>query len=89
MHYRRFIRFIVFKIYQVRSIITVAEECAGRKLASLKVLNSYRVNEDSTYKYFEVISVDAAHTTIRNDPRINWICNPIHKPLRLTNVMFA
>ncbi|KAK9144354.1 hypothetical protein Sjap_004257 [Stephania japonica] len=35
--------------------------------------------QDSTYKYFEVILIDPAHNAIRNDPRINWICNPVHK----------
>ncbi|KAL9665660.1 hypothetical protein QQ045_021081 [Rhodiola kirilowii] len=62
-----------------RSKRSVAEERAGRKLGGLKVLNSYWINEDSTYKYFEVMLVDAAHNAIRNDPRINWICNPVHK----------
>ncbi|ESR44737.1 hypothetical protein CICLE_v10002413mg [Citrus x clementina] len=51
-----------------RSKRSVAEERAGRKLGGLKVLNSYWINEDSTYKYFEVILVDAAHNAIRNDP---------------------
>ncbi|KAH9750559.1 Ribosomal protein L15 [Citrus sinensis] len=37
---------------------------------------------DSTYKYFEVILVDAAHNAIRNDPRINWICKPKYRGLR-------
>ena len=23
--------------------------------------------------------MDPAHNAIRNDPRINWICNPVHK----------
>ena len=23
--------------------------------------------------------IDPAHTTIRNDPRINWIAKPVHK----------
>ncbi|KAI3912063.1 hypothetical protein MKW98_007590 [Papaver atlanticum] len=50
---------------------SVAEERAGRKLGGLKVLNSYWINEDSTYKYFEIILVDAAHNAIWNDPRIN------------------
>ena len=45
----------------------------------LRVLNSYWVAQDGTYKYFEVICVDPAHNAIRNDPRINWIVNPIHK----------
>ena len=46
----------------------------GRKIGSLRVLNSYWVGEDSTYKYYEVIMVDPAHTAIRRDPRIQWIC---------------
>ncbi|RXH94881.1 hypothetical protein DVH24_024565 [Malus domestica] len=31
----------------------MVEDNAGRKLGGLKVLNSYWVNEDSTYKYYE------------------------------------
>ena len=58
----------------------VAEERIGRRVAAnLRVLNSYWVNQDSTYKYFEVIMVDPNHKAIRNDPRINWIVNPVHK----------
>ena len=30
-------------------------------------------------KYFEVICVDPTQDRIRNDPKINWICNPVHK----------
>ncbi|KAF2311690.1 hypothetical protein GH714_025989 [Hevea brasiliensis] len=52
-----------------RSKRSVAEERAGRKLGGLKVLNSYWLNEDSTYKYYEVILVDPAHNAIRNDPK--------------------
>ena len=46
---------------------------------NLRVLNSYWVNEDATFKYFEVICVDPHHVCIRNDPRINWIVAPTHK----------
>ena len=35
--------------------------------------------QDATYKYFEVILVDVQHPVIRNDPRVNWLCNPVHK----------
>jgi ribosomal protein L15E len=42
-----------------RSKRSVAEERAGRKLGGLRVLNSYWLNEDSTYKYYEVILVRA------------------------------
>lgn len=51
----------------------------GRRCANLRVLNSYWINQDSTYKYFEVILVDPQHKAIRRDPRINWIVNPVHK----------
>ena len=43
------------------------------------MLNSYWVAEDGTYKFFEVILVEPAHKAVRRDPRINWICNPVHK----------
>ena len=35
--------------------------------------------EDSTYKFFEVILVDPFHKAIRRDPKVNWICNAVHK----------
>ncbi|KAL9667138.1 hypothetical protein QQ045_001487 [Rhodiola kirilowii] len=49
----------------------------------------YKAKQDSTYKYFEVILVDAAHNAIRNDPRINWICNPVHKHRELRGLTSA
>eukprot|EP00741_Cyanophora_paradoxa_P024859 tig00000310_g24000.t1 len=67
-----------------RSLRSVAEERVGRRIGGLRVLNSYWVNHDATYKYFEVICVDPAHKAIRRDPRINWICKPVmkHRELR-------
>ncbi|OAT09643.1 hypothetical protein BDBG_17260 [Blastomyces gilchristii SLH14081] len=62
-----------------RSLRCTAEERVGRRCANLRVLNSYWINEDSTYKYFEVILVDPQHKAIRRDPRINWIVKPVHK----------
>ncbi|KAL0292989.1 UNVERIFIED_CONTAM: 60S ribosomal protein L15 [Sesamum calycinum] len=46
-------------------------------------------NQDSTYKYYEVILIDPAHATVRNDPRINWICNPVHKHRELRGLTSA
>ena len=37
-----------------RRLQSVAEERVGRHCGALRVLNSYWVGEDSTYKYFEV-----------------------------------
>ena len=62
-----------------RSLRSVAEERVGAKCSNMRVLNSYWVNQDATFKYYEVILVDPEHTAIRNDPRINWITKPVMK----------
>lgn len=72
-----------------RNLRSVAEERAGRVCGNLRVLNSYWINQDSTYKYFEVILVDPSHNAIRRDPRINWICNPVHKHRELRGLTSA
>jgi large subunit ribosomal protein L15e len=58
---------------------TIAEDRVGRKCSNLRVLNSYWINQDSTFKYFEVILADPNHTVIRNDPRLNWLCRAVMK----------
>jgi len=67
-----------------RSLRSVAEERVGRRCSNMRVLNSYWVNQDGTYKYYEIILVDPSHTAVRGDPRINWICQPTmkHRELR-------
>ena len=73
-----------------RSLRSVAEERIGRRVAAnLRVLNSYWVNQDSTYKYYECIMVDPAHKAIRDDPRINWICAPSMKHREMRGVTSA
>lgn len=72
-----------------RNLRNVAEERVGRRCGGLRVLNSYWVNEDSAYKYFEVIMVDPMHNAIRNDARVNWICNPVHKHRELRGLTSA
>ncbi|CAD6579618.1 MAG: 60S ribosomal protein L15 [Cyphobasidiales sp. Tagirdzhanova-0007] len=62
-----------------RSLKSVAEERVARRCGGLRVLNSYWINQDGVYKYFEVILVDPSHKAIRRDPRINWICDAVHK----------
>merc|ERR1712110_198099 len=56
-----------------RRLQSVAEERVGRHCGALRVMNSYWVGEDSTYKYFEVILVDPNHNGIRNNPKLQWI----------------
>lgn len=72
-----------------RNLQSVAEERVGRRCGNLRVLNSYWVNQDSTYKYFEVILVDPSHPTIRRDPRINWLCGTVHKHRELRGLTSA
>jgi len=71
--------FLFFPTFFLILDLLVAEQRAGKKCANLRVLNSYWVNQDATYKYFEVIMVDPQHKAIREDPRINWICKAVHK----------
>ena len=71
-----------------RSLKSTAEERVGRRCANLRVLNSYWINQDSTYKYFEIILVDPQHKAIRRDARINWIVKPVHKVRAVTDRIY-
>eukprot|EP00386_Alphamonas_edax_P012433 GDKI01038838.1.p1 GENE.GDKI01038838.1~~GDKI01038838.1.p1 ORF type:complete len:116 (+),score=30.38 GDKI01038838.1:176-523(+) len=73
-----------------RNLRSVAEERVGRKIAgNLRVLNSYWVAQDATYKFYEVILVDPQHAAVRNDARINWICKGAHKHRELRGLTSA
>jgi len=61
-----------------KSIKRIAEERVARKYPNLEVLNSYWVWEDGKFKFFEVILVDPNSPSIKNDARINWICEKQH-----------
>ena len=67
------------KIKSAMNLRSVAEERVGRACTNLRVLNSYWINQDGKYMYFEVLLVDPSHNAIRNDPRINWICSTTMK----------
>ena len=69
----------ITQLKPTRLIRSVAEERVGRRCPNLRVLNSYWINQDATFKYFEVILVDPSHKAIRRDPRMNWICKPVMK----------
>ncbi|KAK2084263.1 60S ribosomal protein L15 [Saguinus oedipus] len=62
-----------------RSLQSVAEERAVRQCRALRLLNSYWVGEDSTYRFFEVILIDSFHKAIRKNPDTQWITKPVHK----------
>jgi len=79
----------IYKQKATRNLRAVAEERVGRKCGNLRVLNSYWVNQDLTYKYYEVILVDPQHNAIRNDPRMQWITKPTHKHRELRGLTSA
>ncbi|KAL3092588.1 hypothetical protein niasHS_007797 [Heterodera schachtii] len=69
----------VNQLKNTRSLQAVAEARAGRRLGELRVLNSYWVGQDSTYKFFEIIMVDPSHKAIRRNPDTQWITKPVQK----------
>eukprot|EP01084_Bolivina_argentea_P263690 446401_1 len=72
-----------------RSHQSIAEERIGRRAQNLRVLSSYWIVQDATYKYYEVVLVDPSHKAIRRDARINWIVSPVHKHRELRGLTAA
>ncbi|CAK9295841.1 unnamed protein product [Gordionus sp. m RMFG-2023] len=68
---------------------SLAEERAGRRCGALRVLNSYWVSQDSTFKFYEVILVDPMHKALRRDPKMSWIAKPVHKHRELRGLTSA
>ena len=79
----------VLQLKWKRNLRSLAEERVGRKLGGLRVLNSYWVGQDGTYKFYEVILVDPNHNAIRNDPKLNWITKPVFKHRELRGLTSA
>merc|ERR1712243_456021 len=72
-----------------RNLHSIAEERVGRRLKGLRILSSYWVGQDSTYKYFEVILLDIHHAEITRDPKVNWMCAPVQKHRELRGLTTA
>ncbi|XP_042432463.1 zinc finger MYM-type protein 1-like [Zingiber officinale] len=67
-----------FNRFNIDKICNLAEKYYPKDFTEQEIhnlrcqLQHYELNVDSTYKYFEIITVDAAHSIIiRNDSRIN------------------
>lgn len=73
---RRSKRMGMSKITRGKSLQRIAEERAARRFPNMQVLNSYWVGEDGKHKWYEIIMVDPAHPVIKNDPKLNWLCQP-------------
>jgi large subunit ribosomal protein L15e len=57
----------------------IAEMRVARKFPNLEVLNSYQVAQDGKRQWFEVILIDPEHPCIKNDHKLNWVCNPANR----------
>ena len=55
----------IVQLKNQRSLQAIAEGRIGKRCGNLRVLNSYWVNEDATYRFFEVILVDPFHKAIQ------------------------
>jgi len=58
-----------------KSFRWIAEERAAKKYINCEVLNSYYLAKDGKYYWFECLLVDVSNPVIKNDRKINWICN--------------
>ena len=88
-HGRRPKRMGVNKITMAKSIQRIGEERVAKKYPNMEVLNSYWVWADGKYKYYEVILVDPQSPSIKNDPKINWICEKQHRSRALRGLTSA
>jgi large subunit ribosomal protein L15e len=67
------------KLTAGKSLKWMVEERCAKRYPNLEVLNSYWVGEDGRNVWYEIILVDKHHPVIMSDPKINWICSPVHK----------
>ncbi|VDK57186.1 unnamed protein product [Anisakis simplex] len=79
----------VNQLKPVRNKQSVAEERVGRRCGGLRVMNSYWVGQDSTYKFYEVILVDPSHKAIRRHADTQWLTKPVHKHRELRGLTSA
>ncbi|MBN2067714.1 MAG: 50S ribosomal protein L15e [Candidatus Diapherotrites archaeon] len=67
------------KLTRRLNIQAMSEQKAARKYKNCEVLNSYKIGDDGTKHYFEVILVDVNAPEIKSDRELNWICSKKHR----------
>jgi large subunit ribosomal protein L15e len=53
----------------------IIEERANKKFPNLEVLSSYKVGEDGSHEWFEVIMVDPRRPEIQKDKNLGWVAD--------------
>jgi len=67
----------------------VAEIRAQNYYKNLEVLNSYNIGRDGKHYFYEVIMVDPSRPEIKNDKKINWICDTTNRNRALRGLTSA
>ncbi|CAO2622170.1 60S ribosomal protein L15 [Lemmus lemmus] len=86
--YGKPVHHVVNHLKFAQSLQSVVEERVGCHCGVLRVLNSYWVGKDSTYKFFEVILIDPFHKAIRRNPDTECT-KPVHKPREMRGLTSA
>ena len=63
----------VTKIKWSKSLQQIAEGRVANKYPNMEVLNSYYLWADGKYFWTEVLLIDPHHSSVMNDPHVNWI----------------
>jgi large subunit ribosomal protein L15e len=63
----------VTKIKWSKSLQQIAEGRVANKYPNMEVLNSYYLWADGKYFWTEVLLIDTHHSSVMNDPHVNWI----------------
>ena len=63
----------VTKIKYNQSYQQVAEGRVAKNYPNMEVLNSYYLWADGKYFWTEVLLIDPHHSSVMNDPHVNWI----------------
>ena len=69
----------IYKLTPKLNLQSIAENKAGKQLPSLRLINSYWINQDGAYKYYECIFADPMHPAIQHDAKLNWVCSSVQK----------
>ena len=69
----------IYKLTPKINLQSLAEMKAGKQLPSLRLVNSYWVNQDGAFKYYECIFADPMHPAIQHDAKLNWVCSNVQK----------
>ena len=67
----------------------IAEQRVAKKYTNCEVINSYLIGKDGLHAFYEVILVDRAAPTIKNDKQLSYVTNPANRARALRGLTSA